>query len=183
MPAAAPLQQAGAKQAAPLAQPRLLACRLPGALSGPRRTSSAGAGSATRPRQRVATAPAAAAAAASGLVTPAAIFDLATLLVLPFYVAMVAAPKSTLTRRLMSTAGLLTAAAGLYALLLLAWDPLPALAGVVRPAAAALQAQGAGGGLRAALPSMPAFAALFKSPQITALAWVHLVLLDLVQAR
>ena len=37
--------------------------------------------------------------------------------------------------------------------------------------------------LRSALPSMPAFAALFGSPEITALAWVHLVLLDLVQAR
>ena len=138
----------------------------------------------------VAAAPAAAAAAATGaaaLLSPAAVFDAATVLVLPFYVAMIAAPSARLTQRLFSTPALLAAAGALYGLLLLAWNPLPQLAGVVSAAAEAVRGAASAGAAanawRAALPSMPAFAALFGSGQVTALAWVHLVLLDLAQAR
>ncbi|PRW20864.1 hypothetical protein C2E21_8564 [Chlorella sorokiniana] len=112
----------------------------------------------------------------------------ATVLVLPFYALMIAAPRQQLTQRLFNTPAIFTAAAALYALLLAMWQPLPAIAAVVQGAAAAVAAAaGSAGGpaqaLRTALPSMPAFAALFGSPEITALAWVHLVLLDLLQAR
>ena len=149
----------------------------------PRRQQRAGGGAVT------AAAPAAAAAAAAGpLLSPALVFDAATVLVLPFYALMIAAPQRQLTQRLFSTPALFTAAAALYALLLAMWQPLPAIAAAVQGAAAAVTAAAGstGGwaqGLRAALPSMPAFAALFGSPEITALAWVHLVLLDLLQAR
>jgi predicted membrane protein len=126
--------------------------------------------------------------AVAGGLPPTTVFDAATLLVMPFYAAMVAAPKSAFTRRLMGTGSLIALAGALYGLLLVMWNPLPQLAAVVQPAAAAVAAAATAGGslgvaLRAALPSMPAFAALFGSPEITALAWVHLVLLDLVQAR
>ncbi len=129
-----------------------------------------------------------AAAAAGPLLSPALVFDAATVLVLPFYTLMIAAPRRQLTQRLFSTPALFTAAAALYALLLAMWRPLPAIAAVVQGAASAIAAAaGSAGGpaqaLRAALPSMPTFAALFGSPEITALAWVHLVLLDLLQAR
>lgn len=145
--------------------------------------------SAPRRQQRAApVAAAGAAGAAAALLAPAAVFDAATVLVLPIYAAMIAAPRAQLTRRLLGTPAILTLAAALYAALLAMWQPLPAIAAVVNGAlAAARGAVGAGGGLGAALqqalPSMPAFAGLFGSPEITALAWVHLVLLDLVQAR
>lgn len=115
------------------------------------------------------------------------VFDAATLFVLPFYTLMVAAPRARVTQRLLSGTALVLAAAALYALLLLLWAPLPQLAGVASDAAAAVAAAARAGApaaaWRAAQPSMPAFAALFGRPDVTALAWVHLVLLDLVQAR
>lgn len=157
--------------------------RAPCSTRQPRRQQRAGGGAVA------AAAPAAAAAAAAGpLLSPALVFDAATLLVLPFYALMIAAPRRQLTQRLFSTPALFTVAAALYALLLAMWRPLPAIAAVAQGAAAAVTAAaGSSGGweqaLRAALPSMPAFAALFGSPEITALAWVHLVLLDLLQAR
>lgn len=130
---------------------------------------------------------AAAQAAAAAVLTPAMVFDAATLFVLPFYTLMVAAPRARVTQRLLSGTALVLAAAALYALLLLLWAPLPQLAGVASDAAAAVAAAARAGApaaaWRAAQPSMPAFAALFGRPDVTALAWVHLVLLDLVQAR
>lgn len=139
-------------------------------------------------RQAVVTAAApAGAAAVAAVLTPAVVFDAATLFVLPFYTLMVAAPKSRITQRLLSGTALLLAAAALYGLLLLLWAPLPQLAGVASDAAAAVAAAARAGApaaaWRAAQPSMPAFAALFGRPDVTALAWVHLVLLDLWQAR
>ncbi|KAL4451494.1 hypothetical protein ABPG75_007156 [Micractinium tetrahymenae] len=139
------------------------------------------------PRQAVAAAAAPAAAAAAAVLTPAVVFDAATLFVLPFYTLMVLAPRARLTQRLLSGTALLLAAAALYVLLLLLWAPLPQLAGVASDAVAAVAAAARAGApaaaWRAAQPSMPAFAALFGRPEVTALAWVHLVLLDLVQAR
>lgn len=161
----------------------------------PLRTSSGAPCSSRQPRREqrrtaggVVAAAAPAAAAAASLLPPALVFDAATALVLPFYALMIAAPGRQLTQRLLSGPALFTAAAALYGLLLAMWRPLPAIAAVVQGAAAAVgaaagSAGGVGEALRAALPSMPAFAALFGSPEITALAWVHLVLLDLLQAR
>lgn len=158
-----------------------------------RRSSSNGMAGGRQQQRRgavapvTAAAPAAAAAAGVALLTPGAVFDAATVLVLPFYAAMIAAPGARFTQRLFSTPALLALAGALYGLLLLAWNPLPQLSAVAGAAADAVRsAAGAGAAAnawRAALPSMPAFAALFSSGQVTALAWVHLVLLDLVQAR
>lgn len=161
----------------------LAGCRLPLAKRQPP-SSSRPAWPQHAPRQRRACGPVAVVAAAAGLVTPTAVFDAATALVMPFYIAMVAAPRKPFTRQLMGATPLFAAAGALYGLLLAMWNPLPQLAAVVQPALAAVQAAAAGGeALRSVLPSIPAFAALFGSPEITALAWVNLVLLDLVQAR
>lgn len=125
--------------------------------------------------------------AAAVLLPPTSVFDAATVFVLPFYAAMIAAPGKRFTQRLFSTPALFIVAAALYGLLLLTWNPLPALGAVAAAAADAVQGVAAAGGTvnawRAAMPSMPAFAALFGAGEVTALAWVHLVLLDLFQAR
>ena len=125
--------------------------------------------------------------AAAAAPAAAAVFDVATLLVLPFYVLMVAAPRARLTQCMFNGQALFAVAAALYALLLVLWQPLPALADVAAAAARGVAAAAGAGSpaaaLRLAQPSMPAFAALFARPEVTALAWVHLVLLDLVQAR
>ncbi len=143
--------------------------------------------SASKPARRQPVVAAAAPAGLAAVLTPAVVFDAATLFVLPFYALMVAAPKARITQRLLSGTALLLAAAALYALLLLLWAPLPQLAGVASDAAAAVASAARAGApaaaWRAAQPSMPAFAALFGRPEVTALAWVHLVLLDLFQAR
>jgi hypothetical protein len=110
----------------------------------------------------------------------------ATVLVMPFYLAMIAAPKKQFTQQLLGSGPVLAAGAALYGVLLAAWNPLPQLAAVVRAAAASVGAAAASGGadaLRASLPSMPAFAALFTASEVTVVAWVHLLLLDLLQAR
>lgn len=123
---------------------------------------------------------------AAALLSPAAAFDVATVLVMPFYLAMIAAPKKPFTQRLLGSGSVFAAGAALYGVLLAAWNPLPQLAAVVRAAADAVTAAAAGGGanaLRASLPSMPAFAALFTAPEVTVVAWIHLLLLDLLQAR
>ena len=151
-----------------------------------RRRSSRGIGGTTTVAAAAAAAPAAAAAALC--VSPLAVFDVATLAVMPFYLAIVVAPRQLFTRRLFGSNAFFVLAAALYAALLGAWAPLLApLASVVQGAAAGVNAAVGAGSIAAALrlgmPSMPAFAALFASPHATALAWVHLVLLDLLQAR
>lgn len=105
-------------------------------------------------------------------VSPETVFGLATLAVMPFYAAMVAAPRRAVTARLVSSQAFFLVAAVVYALLLVAWAPLPQLWHAFSAAAAT-------GGL----PALAPFAALFARPQATALAWVHLLVLDLFQAR
>ncbi|EFN55916.1 hypothetical protein CHLNCDRAFT_52198 [Chlorella variabilis] len=154
--------------------------RLPFRLVPP---SSCGLPGAHQRRQRLRQGRGAAAPAAAALLPPAVVFDAATALVLPFYVAMIAAPRKPLTQRLLGSGPVFLAGAVLYGLLLATWNPLPQLAAAVQGAAAGVGGAGVAASLRAALPSMPAFAALFSTPEITVLAWVHLVLLDLLQAR
>lgn len=102
-----------------------------------------------------------------------ALFGTATLAVLPLYALIVAAPRWQLTRRVLAPNTFFLAAAALYLSLLGAWHHLlPPAWDVVR---AAVHAR--------ALPDVAAFAALFSKPGITALTWVHLLLLDLFQAR
>ena len=154
--------------------------RLPFRLVPP---SSCGLPGAHQRRQRLRQGRGAAAPAAAALLPPAVVFDAATALVLPFYVAMIAAPRKPLTQRLLGSGPVFLAGAVLYGLLLATWNPLPQLAAAVQGAAAGVGGAGVAASLRAALPSMPAFAALFSTPEITVVAWVHLVLLDLLQAR
>jgi hypothetical protein len=99
-------------------------------------------------------------------------FSVATAAVLPFYAAMTVAPRLAVTARFVASERFYLAAAALYAALLALWNPLPHLW-------QALSAAVSTGGL----PDLVAFAALFTRPQLTALTWVHLLLLDLFQAR
>jgi Domain of unknown function (DUF4281) len=105
--------------------------------------------------------------------TPAAVFDAATFIVLPLYAAMVLAPKLRLTRRVMSGDVFYWAAAAVYAGLLALWQVAPHAVNTVKLM----------GLSHLALPDVRVFATFFASPHATALAWVHLVVLDLFQAR
>lgn len=105
--------------------------------------------------------------------SPDVIFNVATVGVMPFYALIIGAPARPLTRRLLASPVPFAAAAALYAVLLAAWAPLGRLWAI-----AAASAFSAGG-----LPDVTTFAAAFSAPEATALAWVHLVTLDLFQAR
>ena len=63
-------------------------------------------------------------------------------------------------------------AAAMYAALLVLWNPLIHFGAVFKSAA-----------LTGGLPNIINFAAAFSSPEGTTLAWLHLVTLDLFQAR
>ncbi|KAI8474587.1 MAG: hypothetical protein J3K34DRAFT_125662 [Monoraphidium minutum] len=119
---------------------------------------------------KAAAAPAAAAAAA--LVDPSQAFTAATVAVLPVYFAMIAAPKAKLTRSVLESP-LLPLLFGIpyAALLWQAWQggALPAAVGALRGALP--------------LPGADAIAVVFWDPALTAMAWLHLLLLDLLQAR
>eukprot|EP00887_Chlorella_sp_A99_P001779 scaffold19.g1779.t1 len=91
---------------------------------------------------------------------------------MPLYALMIAAPRARITRRVLGSPLFYLSAAALYATLLVAWRHL--LSPVWEAAAAGAAAAAAG-----ALPDVAAFAALFARPAVTAVAWVHLLLLDL----
>jgi len=105
-------------------------------------------------------------------VSPEAVFNIATLAVMPFFGMMVASPRAQLTQNIMRSRWTYYIAAALYLALLALWNPLPRLW-------AAFCASALTGGL----PSLPAFAALFSVPENTSFVWLHLVVLDLFQAR
>jgi hypothetical protein len=101
-----------------------------------------------------------------------AVFDIATLAVMPFYGLMVAAPKNPATKRLMTSRLPVFLAGVFYIALLVLWSPLGRLWSIMAASC-----------VSSALPSVLVFAQVFSQPEATALAWVHLVTLDLFQAR
>lgn len=104
--------------------------------------------------------------------SPDLVFNIATLGVMPFYALMIGAPQKPFTQRLMSSRIPYYTAAAFYAALLALWDPLVHLWAVFKSAA-----------LTGGLPNVDNFAAAFSSPEATTLSWLHLVTLDLFQAR
>ena len=104
--------------------------------------------------------------------SPDVVFNIATLGVMPFYALMIGAPQNPITKRLMSSRIPYYAAAAFYAALLGLWDPLVHLWAVFKSAS-----------LTGGLPNVVNFAASFSSPEATTLSWLHLVTLDLFQAR
>ena len=100
-------------------------------------------------------------------------FNIATLGVMPFYAMIVSAPEQPLTRKIMGSHVPFTTAAIIYASLLVLWNPLAHVWSVIKASALAT----------AGLPSITAFAAAFNSAEATTMAWLHLVVLDLFQAR
>lgn len=107
-------------------------------------------------------------------VTPDLVFDVATFAVLPLYTLMIAAPKWKLTRKLLNGEAFNWIATIAYAALLSVWKIAPRAISTVKLL-----------GLHQSLvlPNLTAFATFFTSPEATTLAWVHLVLIDLFQAR
>lgn len=104
--------------------------------------------------------------------SPQDVFSATTVAALPLYGLMMAAPQRRLTQRLLGSDAFFLLAAAVYAAHLWLWGALPALLAVARASWSA-----------GALPSVAAFATCFHSPPLTALAWLHLVMLDLFQAR
>mmetsp|Transcript_30614 Transcript_30614/g.67800 ORF Transcript_30614/g.67800 Transcript_30614/m.67800 type:complete len:245 (+) Transcript_30614:110-844(+) len=111
----------------------------------------------------------------SHLLSPEPLFSFTSALMVPVYGVMIFAPQSKLTRRLVQSPALLLLLGALYTVLLVQamqaglWQTLVSMA-------QALQ-------VPPHTPDMTAVARLFCSPVITALAWVHLLMLDFFQAR
>lgn len=107
-------------------------------------------------------------------VDPQIAFDVATFTVLPLYTLMVLAPKWKVTRRLLSADIFALLSAAIYGGLLALWKIVPQAINTVK-------LLGLHQGL--VLPNLTAFATFFARPEATTLAWIHLLLLDLFQAR
>lgn len=113
---------------------------------------------------------------AAAALTPESLFSVATLCALPAYVMMVILPRARLTKCMLGGKLFFPAAAAVYAALLGAWAHL------LPPAWQALRS-GATAAAAGSLPDVAAFASLFATPAVTVVTWVHLLLLDLFQAR
>lgn len=97
------------------------------------------------------------------------VFNMATVSVMPIYTLMLAAPRSQLTKTVVHSRLLFPSAAALYAVLLFAWNPFPRIASNLK--------------LHNGLPILSSYGDLFKLPAVTVIAWLHLLLVDLYQAR
>ena len=104
--------------------------------------------------------------------SPDVVFGAATLVAMPAYALLLAAPRGRLSQQVASSPWLYLAAAAAYSAALLQWRLLPALWAALRAAA-----------LTGGWPDAAAFGRLFAAPAATALTWVHLLTLDLFQAR
>lgn len=89
---------------------------------------------------------------------------------------IIAAPQKPLTRKIMASKVPFYCSAALYLALLFFWSPLGNLWNIIK--ASTLDSNFA-----LQLPNMNLFATAFNSAESTALAWLHLVTLDLFQAR
>jgi Domain of unknown function (DUF4281) len=112
----------------------------------------------------------------TAVLSPDTVFNIATLAVMPFYGLVIGAPKSPVTRKLMASKTPYYCAAALYLALLFFWNPLGNLWEILKASTFSSKF-----GLQ--LPNMTIFATAFNSAEATTLAWLHLVTLDLFQAR
>ncbi|BDA45445.1 probable protein ABA DEFICIENT 4, chloroplastic [Coccomyxa sp. Obi] len=106
------------------------------------------------------------------LLQPDAIFTAATVAVMPLYAVMISSPRSDLAQRLLRPAKFFVTVAALYVVLLAAWlphDVFRICGEIIRSCRP--------------LPDVWKLGAMFESAHITVLAWLHLLLLDLYQAR
>ena len=112
----------------------------------------------------------------TAVLSPDVVFNIATLSVMPFYAMIIAVPQKPLTRKIMASKLPFYCAAALYLALLFCWSPLGNLWSIVK-------ASTLGNNFALHLPDMTIFATAFNSAEFTTLAWLHLVTLDLFQAR
>lgn len=108
---------------------------------------------------------------AAGL-TPQLVFNTVTLAVLPMYGLMVAFPRKQLTTHLVSSPLFYAAGSLLYLAALLTWVPHGLLGNIWSAFSQSIADQ-----------QVTPLAALFQCPDVTALTWTHLLLLDLCVAR
>mmetsp|Transcript_13827 Transcript_13827/g.35529 ORF Transcript_13827/g.35529 Transcript_13827/m.35529 type:complete len:256 (-) Transcript_13827:71-838(-) len=98
------------------------------------------------------------------------VFSIATVLVMPVYTMMLAAPKSKLTKLMVAPPALFVIFAALYISMLPQVAQIPNLLH-------GLFVQGT------TMPQVTALGELFLHESVVTLAWVHLLMLDLFQAR
>uniref|UniRef100_A0A7S1SZK6 DUF4281 domain-containing protein n=1 Tax=Tetraselmis chuii TaxID=63592 RepID=A0A7S1SZK6_9CHLO len=110
------------------------------------------------------------AAAVVSAFSPTQVFTVATVLVMPVYTMMLAAPKSKITKMLVAPPTLFVIFAALYLTMLPQVAQVPNLLH-------GLFVHGT------AMPHMGALGELFRHQSVVTLAWVHLLMLDLFQAR
>ena len=111
------------------------------------------------------------------VLSPELVFDVATVAVMPFYGLMIFGPRSRMTKSIIESSGaFFTLTAVLYGASLVLYDARTLVMPVVE--AALSSAVPATGG-----PYMGALATIFKTHEMTAIVWLHLLVLDLFQAR
>lgn len=106
-------------------------------------------------------------------VSPTAVFDVATVAVMPLYAMMVWFPQRAWTRNVMASKVFFIISSIIYVALLAHY-------GVIDLIRTVLQQEGMA---RSASWCLSSMADLLKDTRITAITWVHLLLLDLFQAR
>lgn len=106
-------------------------------------------------------------------VSPTAVFDVATVAVMPLYAMMVWFPQRACTRNVMASKVFFIISSIIYVALLAHY-------GVIDLIRTVLQQEGMA---RSASWCLSSMADLLKDTRITAITWVHLLLLDLFQAR
>ncbi|KAG1654932.1 hypothetical protein FOA52_004718 [Chlamydomonas sp. UWO 241] len=129
------------------------------------------------PAPLAAAAGAMAAAAADSLIGPSALFGHTTVLMVPVYAVMAFAPSSKAARWVASSPALPLAFCVLYALQLVHAATVGGLFQVLQPIVSSVMSS------PILAPDLTAIAAVFSSPALTALTWVHLLTLDFFQAR
>lgn len=109
--------------------------------------------------------------------SPDLVFDVATIAVMPFYGLMIFGPRSRMTKSMVESSGVFfTLTSVLYGALLVLYDARKLVMPVIEAAMnSAFSAAGS--------PCMGALATIFKTHEMTAIVWVHLLVLDLFQAR
>lgn len=113
--------------------------------------------------------------------SPDILFNVVTVAVMPLYTLMIAAPKKPITKSIMSSRWIFYIAALLYAFLLVHWNALSDIADAYRNST--LPHQQASTSLIASLPDIHVFSTLFTNPKMSVIVWLHLLVLDLFQAR
>lgn len=106
-------------------------------------------------------------------VSPTAVFDVATVAVMPLYAMMVWFPKRTVTKKIMASKVFFTLSSIIYLGLLVHYGMIDLIRTVLEQE----------GSSRSASWCLSTMADMLKDTRVTAITWVHLLLLDLFQAR